>query len=313
MKMKNELTSHEWQLLSAYLDHQISEKEKKQAEKLLQTRPECQSMLEELSRMQSLLRSLPQHKVPRNFMLSGQKLAQTRVPGIQLLLRYSSVLTALLLTVALALDFLPALQPLTGRQRSEEMVAADMPEMKTSEFAIEGMDEPPKIIYWGGAPAMGAYGKGGGAEGMGGAPMPGYGVGGGSDGVIEIPTDLGAVEEPMLTELIPEEELQEETEDVPPATELETLPVSPEVLPEAPTEKMPEMGVETTIDALALTESSPILGVRPANEQGRIEGLEGLQRPSRQPAFVPNLRILQIILAIALSLLAIPAWVIKRK
>ena len=62
----------EWQVLSTYIDNQLSPGEKAAVEKRLSTDPEIQKALEELLQTRALLRRMPQHPVPHNFTLTPE-------------------------------------------------------------------------------------------------------------------------------------------------------------------------------------------------------------------------------------------------
>ena len=297
MSDKQKLSTQEWQLLSAYLDGQLTEKEKRQAEKLLTSRPDCQAALEELKRLQLLLRYLPVRRVPRNFTISAEAPARPRLPVFNLVLRVSSAVTAVLLGFALALDYLPALRPLAVGPSSDEMQAVESAAAPAAEMALKSAEEEQNIIYWGGPPAMGAYGKGGGgAEGIGGAPSLDFGIGGGAPEVQMLPP-----------EDIPEgEEL--------PIPELEESPAELEMIPELAPELPPEVPDTAPAEREALAGSAPILGVRPPEERGRLEISSGrlAEVEDIQKDRLP-LRTIQIILFALLMLTAIPAWLMRRR
>lgn len=316
MNNPHELTQKQWQLLSAYLDNQLSEKEKRLAEKMLQTNPAFKSALESLMRVHDVLKWLPEHKVPKNFTIHAPQTEHIRIPGWQKILRYSTALTALLLSFALALDFLPALGPISTRMSLGEEQAAEISAPKTAEFADEAsaLEEEPQIIFWGGSPAMGAYGKGGGgAEGMGSAVPPAYGIGGGID-TVETPSDMEISEEESLLEKLPAVDEQQSMEEMQMIPEAELAPAPAETMPESPDERLSEPGMEVPTEGIYLQESNPILGIRPPEEQGIIiEEITIKELPSRIIERDYSFRTYQIILAALLAVLIIPAWIIKRR
>jgi hypothetical protein len=309
MSDKQKLSTQEWQLLSAYLDDQLFGNEKRQAEKLLTSRSDCQAALEELKRLQILLRYLPVRRVPRNFTISAGAAARPRMSVFNLILRVSSAITAALLGFALALDYLPALRPLAAGLPSDKMRAVEPATAPSAEMALKSADEEPEIIYWGGPPALGAYGKGGGgAEGMGGAPSLDYGIGGG------LPeAGMPAPEMPLPeVQMIPPEDIPEGERL--PTSELEEMPAELEMVPEIAPEIPPEARDSAPAEREALKGSAPILGVRPPDEQGRVEISSGqFTEVETSPDARPLLRIIQIILAVLLVLTAIPAWLLRRR
>jgi hypothetical protein len=304
--MNNELSSRQWQLLSAYLDDQLTQKEKGQVEELLQQSADAREALAAMRRTHMILRALPLRKAPRNFTISSQSVKKPVIPTFNALLRFSSALAALLLVAVLTLDFI-GLSPSVPIARMAEDAASEMLAMKA--LTAEAGEEP-QIIFWGGpGPMMGAYGKGGGGgdyvfpyaigggaeDPGGGAEGPGFGIGGGAPDYIPpvfpmpeaVPLEEGtALEEETL---LPAEEE--------PSVESEPIRPMPEVLPASE----------------PLTGSGPILGVRPLEEQGKVRTQLGEEIPARRTVLPVSLRTIEIILAALLVLTAIPAWLLRRK
>lgn len=294
--MNNQLTPRQWQLLSAYLDNQLTQKEKGQAEELLQQSADARETLAALRRTHIILRALPVRKAPRNFTISAQLAKKPVIPTFNALLRFSSALAAVLLVAVLALDFLGLTAPAPAARVAEDAAS----EMLAMEALVEEVGEEPQIIFWGGPAAMmGAYGKGGGdgfAYGMGGgAEGPGFDIDGGAPDYIPPVVPLPEV-------ALPEEGPIQEEESLLPAEQapsVESEPISP--LPEVETASEP------------LTGSGPILGVRPREEQGALRTPLGDEVPARRVGLPVSLRTIQIILAVLLVLTAIPAWLLRRK
>lgn len=297
--MNNELSSSQWQLLSAYLDNQLTQKEKGQVEELLQQSAIAREALAALRRTCIILRALPMRKAPRNFTISPQSVKKPVIPTFNTLLRFSSAMAALLLVAVLALDFI-GLSASTPTTRTAEDAASELLAMKSS---VEEEGEAPQIIFWGGpAPMMGALGKGsgGGGDGFaygmgGGAEGPGFGIGGGAPDYI--PPVAPLPESVPLEEGLPAgEELLLPAEEAP---SIEVEPINP--MPEVPAASEP------------LTGSGPILGVRSVEEQGYVRIQSGEEIPFRRTGLPVSLRTIEIILAVLLVLMAIPAWLLRKK
>lgn len=296
MNKRKILSSGDWQLLSAYLDNQLSDKEKHQVDERLQTDPECRQTLELLLRTSKLLRSLPVRRVPRNFTLSAQSVQKKIIPSFMGVLRYSSAAAALLLVAAFAMDFLQQPDLMAAGKTVEDI----QPAAVAMEAAKMPAAEPPMIIYWGApAPVMGLYGKGGGgggAEGSGlggGGAVPGfYGVGGGGGGE---PHLAPSAESAPVVEATPMVEIAvpETTEGVQP----------PEVEPQ----------VQAAPALEPLTGSGPVLGVRAPEERETADVVTEI--PLRLPTTRTEIpfRLIEIVLAALLLITAIPAWLLKRK
>ena len=308
MNKHRNLSSSDWLLLSAYLDDQLSEVEKRQMDVRLQSDPECRNALDTLRRTSSLLRSLPVRRAPRNFTLSARSLPVKTIPSFIGILRFSSAAAGLLLVAAFALDLTqrtPLMNVSKAAEDSQSAVAMESAKMPVSEApeAEAPEAEAPMIIFWGApAPLMGAYGKGGGGGGAegpvigGGAPdIRFYGVGG------------GAAEEapPEAAPLAEESTAAQAT----PYAEMPALEVIEEQQPETETEVQPQ----AVFIPEPLTGSGPILGVRPSEENTAVD--EVIETPLRQPPTqtVIPFQLIEIVLAALLILTAIPAWLLKRK
>jgi hypothetical protein len=133
--MKNDISNRDIELLSAYLDHELSPKEQARVEERLQTNPHFRSILGELHQNRAALRSLPRLRAPRNFTLSPEIAGIKPKKHVYPVFGLVSALSSLLLILVLAGDFLvnPAL--ITSRPPAEQpdMLAA------TAEIA-EAMD-----------------------------------------------------------------------------------------------------------------------------------------------------------------------------
>lgn len=77
--MSNEqLSPREWQKISAYLDNQLSDRERRALEARLQTESVLRQGLEEMRRTRILLRSASRRKAPHNFTLTRAMAESTR-------------------------------------------------------------------------------------------------------------------------------------------------------------------------------------------------------------------------------------------
>jgi len=105
--MKNQIKSHDWEALSTYLDGQLSTREHSRLEARLKSDPDLRSALEDLRQTRSVIRSLPNIRVPRNYSLTpemvGIKRDTTRFIPV---LRLASVLAMVLLAFVFIGDFM---------------------------------------------------------------------------------------------------------------------------------------------------------------------------------------------------------------
>lgn len=105
MKKRKQLSSRELRLLSASLDGELSRRDLKRVEELLCYHPEAVSALDNLRQIKSILKLLPSRKVPRNFTVTAQEIIRPRISTLAVGLRYVSAVSAALLAVVLAFDF----------------------------------------------------------------------------------------------------------------------------------------------------------------------------------------------------------------
>lgn len=251
--MKTQLSPQNVQQLSAYLDGQMSQREKERLEQILRSRPDLQTALIELRRTRAMLRCLPRRKVPHHFTLTRAMAAESRrrrSPWSSVL-GVTSILTAVMSIFLFMLRLLPmgAMAPAPMAQAPME-VAVEM----AKEVEVQST---PMIIEW--------------------QPTVGQGIGGGA----AEPSVL-AVEKAPSADVVQEPQVMEEPQPTlaaevgaPEATQ------SPAEMP-APTAtlgaEMRVMVEETPVAEENLSEgeekaladeSQPlILGIRPTEEQG---------------------------------------------
>jgi hypothetical protein len=317
--MNAQMTPRDWQLLSEYLDGQLSPRDRNKLEQRMVTQPELRDGLEELKQLRSVLRSVPRRKVPHNFTLTRamvEKPAASRwtswIPALSL----SSAMATFLLIVSM-LTRMPGGMPaamVSPEMESSSRVMLAEPEMAIAE---DSTAEDPPIILWGGPGSM-ADGRGG--------------MGGGAE-----PPMMGSADPEMGLMAAPESEVYVD-EGMPPPDEViaESLPVEPEAAVEAPAEEpaaAPEMPageapevsaarealVEENIEPLVGT--GPILGVAPAEEQGAMQLKSApaetemllAEQQQAQPAQPDMWLILQIALVLLAVGTGVTAIILKRK
>jgi hypothetical protein len=75
--MNNQITARDYELISAYLDNQLSDKDRALLESRLKSEPILQAELHEISKTRQLLKSLPVLRAPRNYFIQAEAI-QTR-------------------------------------------------------------------------------------------------------------------------------------------------------------------------------------------------------------------------------------------
>src|SRR5665648_194959 len=115
--MNKNISSKNMNNLSAYLDGQLSAKDRMKFEARLKNEEALQLSLREFRQTKILLRRAGNITIPRNFTLTQEMAAQIKpVRKSRMLpaLSISSALAAFLLVFALLFEFLPGLQGLTS-------------------------------------------------------------------------------------------------------------------------------------------------------------------------------------------------------
>lgn len=166
--MKTRLSYKDWERLSAYLDGQLSERERRQVEERLRTRPEYREAWDSLRQTRYVLRQAPRRKAPRAFTLTPA-MVTSHQPRPSLIWQLAPALAIFLVVLAVLLEWLP----LPEGEIATRTIAPSAPQMEAL-----GVTEPTStavIIYWGGPPPpAGTMGMGGeGAADMGGGSSKG--------------------------------------------------------------------------------------------------------------------------------------------
>ncbi len=94
------------ELLSSYLDGQLSSADSARLESRLRTEPELRSVLQDLRGARTVLRQLPMRKAPRNFTLTPKMVGKNPpLPRSYPVFRFTAVLASILLFFTMGLNF----------------------------------------------------------------------------------------------------------------------------------------------------------------------------------------------------------------
>jgi Putative zinc-finger len=266
--MTTKISPHEAELLSAYLDGQLTPKERSRLEARLREDVQLRSLLVELRRTRAILRSQPRLRAPRNFMLTPQmagKPART-TPRAYPALRLASVLAGLLFVLVLAGDLLTASRqtaiPQPAANQAARQVApklAVIPSATTE--ALPAMAPNPQAA----APptaAADALSLGAGAP----TEAPSFAQLESPSTPTETASSMAAAAMQKLAEAE-----QTETAEAAPPTTLPSLPPMGKVVPVSPTETA--SGIQPTEEPTEAPASEPTL--------------ESIPEPTQEPILVP--------------------------
>ncbi len=315
-----ELSPQNWQLLSAYLDGQISDREKALIEQRLQREPAWREGLETLRKTRSVLRAAPRRRAPRNFTLSPALAQPPRAGWLLPFFRFSSAFATLLVLLSFALQYLP------GRAVPTAVYLESDAALQNSQ-AVQNSGTPPPLIVWGGPQAYVPLREG--------YNLPGYGGmgrGGGNDGgaPASLPPPASARQESSAAKTIAGGEAPPPVLSAPEAVSAGMQPEAASMSAAAPSAAAPEavtaaQAAPTTVpeaeqSAGLVNGAGPILGVRPGAEAqaANSQSLQSLPtplpiRPATPPGRAvdwPLVRTLLLVCALG-SLLAV--FVLQRK
>lgn len=136
--MTKNISSRDWETLSAYIDGYLSSKERQRLEERLLHSAELNQGLDELRRTRQVLRSQPKMRAPRNFTLipdmvgvKDSRRSETRIFPV---MRLASVLASILLVLVVVGDLLTApvyqMAQMDTARSGLEATAAELPAME---------------------------------------------------------------------------------------------------------------------------------------------------------------------------------------
>lgn len=128
--MRALISDRDYEKLSAYIDGQLSSRERGKFEEQLRARADLRAALEDMQRMRAVLRQAPRRRAPRNFTLTpamvGERKPRTSPwAGLIPVMSLTSALAALALVVILAVQLAPGAQPQTVAMQVPQTEAAE--------------------------------------------------------------------------------------------------------------------------------------------------------------------------------------------
>jgi hypothetical protein len=107
-------SSYDLELLSAYLDGQLSKTDAARLESRIKSDPELRSVYDGLRQTRALLRQLPSRRAPRNFRLTPQMVGKRALPRSFPIFRLASVLATVLLFLGYAVNLAASANPMAA-------------------------------------------------------------------------------------------------------------------------------------------------------------------------------------------------------
>jgi hypothetical protein len=307
--MKAQLSHKDWELISEYLDGELTAREKNRLDQRLNQQPELRNGLEELRQTRAILRSVPRRRAPRNFALTPEMVQKRALPRLFPVLSFSSALATVLVILTLFLQLLPGSQRALQAAPLRENFAVN----KAVSQSATAAKSTPMIIQWGAQPnAPYAVGRGGGSGG-GSSEGPSGGLAPQASNPSTL-TDNQTAPTEAPSAAAKSLEATPETGAQPMAPALSApAPAAPEA-PATATEAQPPSAAA----ADQAKESNPILGLPPQKDEGKIipqpeaESQPTLPvEPAKQPAPQINWWLIEaglVIVALATGFWAIVLW-----
>jgi hypothetical protein len=258
--MKSELPAKDGQLLSDFLDDQLSLQEAARLQKRLDEDETLRNALDDLRQLKNILRSAPRYSIPHNFTLTPAMVGKKRFEILLPVLRFSSVAAVFLLVASYLLELLPGGIP-AFRTNAIPMAGAPAAEAPAAANIVEAT--PPPIILWNqggqfGLPADGRGGAGGGPVTMDAQP---------SEKQLEpmfLPTSSDAAQPELAA---PPPQAPHGGGQLLPAAPAQDA--NPQITPVLPSEMATPEAPSPTVSS-AEKETPMILGIRPTDERAMI-------------------------------------------
>jgi len=107
-----EISRRDWQLLSEYIDGELSERKMIRLESRLDSDRGLRTALQSIKKTRRILRTAPRLAAPKDFILTPDMLPQRQKESFFPVLRFATVLVSVLLVAVLVLDFGGFVSPL---------------------------------------------------------------------------------------------------------------------------------------------------------------------------------------------------------
>ncbi len=145
--MRAQISTRDYEIISAYLDGQLSEADRSRLEERMRANSDLRNAMEEMGRTRALLRMAPRRRAPHNFTLTrsmvGQK-PEARRGSFRLFPAFS--FASAMATLALVFSLLFELSPMLSGSRTMAPAAAPASEGQTLQqgntLSAQGNEEP---------------------------------------------------------------------------------------------------------------------------------------------------------------------------
>jgi anti-sigma factor RsiW len=135
--MSKKITNRDVETLSAYLDEQLTPRERIRLERRLRKDPELKNEIEQLRHTRQLIRNLPKVRAPHNFTLSPKMAGIRKTPRIYPVFRLASALATILFALVLVSDFFGSQQFTQAPQPEKALISTPAASVAAQEVSPE--------------------------------------------------------------------------------------------------------------------------------------------------------------------------------
>lgn len=121
-----DISRRDWQLLSEYIDGELSERKRVRLESRLASERALRDALRKIKRTQQILRAAPHLSAPRDFVLTPDMIPQRETRSFFPVFRLATALVSILLVAVLVLDFGGIVFPMRGAEYAAPAVQEEV-------------------------------------------------------------------------------------------------------------------------------------------------------------------------------------------
>jgi len=135
-----DISSQDWQLLSEYIDDELSGKQKSRLEERLNSDQRLKGAYQRLRNTKQVLRSTPQLTAPRRFTLTPEMVGQSKPRPLFPVFRLATAVVSILLVAVLVFDFSDTVLPFGGMAPQGPVAQRELAEGTNADKSAEQPD-----------------------------------------------------------------------------------------------------------------------------------------------------------------------------
>lgn len=132
-----DISSQDWQLLSEYIDDELSSKQRSRLEERLDSDQRLREAYQRLRNTKRVLRSTPQLSAPRRFTLTPEMVGQSEPRPLFPVFRLATAVVSILLVAVLVFDFSDTVLPFGGMAPQAPVAQRELAEGSSADKSAE--------------------------------------------------------------------------------------------------------------------------------------------------------------------------------